>query len=267
MPFTDIFIRRPVLAIVVSALILTLGIQAVSQLQIREYPEVEDSQIYVRTYYPGASARTVQGFVTTPLQERIASANGVEYITSRSDPGTSEITVHVRLGESSSEVLSEVISKANEARSILPPEVEDPVIGTSLGGDGTLYIAFFSEQMSIPQVNDYLQREIQPELATIEGVGQAEITSDRYLAMRIWLDPAKMAALGVTATDVNAALRSDNYVSAAGTTRGALVRASVDAQTDMQSPQEFADIVVRQEGDSRVTIGDVADVELANNDY
>ncbi|MEM6581141.1 MAG: efflux RND transporter permease subunit [Pseudomonadota bacterium] len=267
MAFTDIFIQRPVLAVVVSALILTLGIQAGSQIQVREYPEVEDSQIYVRTYYPGASARTVQGFVTTPLQERIASANGVEYITSRSDPGISDITVHVRLGESSSEVLSEVISKANEARSILPPEVEDPVIGTSLGGDGSLYIAFFSEQMSIPQVNDYLQREIQPELATIEGVGQAEITSDRYLAMRIWLNPAKMAALGVTATDVNAALRSDNYVSAAGTTRGALVRASVDAETDMQSPQEFADIVVRQEGDSRVTIGDVADVELANNDY
>ncbi len=267
MRFTDHFIKRPVLAIVVSALLLMLGAQAATQLSIRQFPEVEKSVIFVVAAYPGASARTVQGFVTDPLQRRIAAANGIEYITSSSNPGVSRIRINVRLGEDTSKVLTEVIAKVNEAKFELPREVEDPIITTTSGDDAMMYMAFLSEQMSIQQINDYLRRVIQPELSTIEGVGEAKVLSDRDFAMRIWLNPAKMAAYGVTAIDVNNAIRRENYISAAGTTRGDLVSTSVDAQTDMQSPDDFANIVVRQAGDKRVRLSDIATLELASADY
>ncbi len=265
--FTDIFIQRPVLALVVSAVLLLLGLQAASQLSLREYPEVEKSVIYVRAAYPGASAETVQGFVTTPLQRRIAAAKGVEYVTSESNPGVAEIEVWVRLGENSTEVMSEVITRVNEARFELPRDVEDPVVTNRTGGDAMMYLALLSEQMSVQQLADYATRSIQPVLSTVDGVGEARILGSGMFAMRIWLNPAKMAAFNVTATDVNDAIQRDNYVSAAGTTRGELVRASVDAETDVQDPQKFAEIVVRQEGDRRVRLGDVATVELASETY
>ena len=263
MSFTDIFIRRPVLAIVISALILLLGIQAASRLSVREFPELERSVIYVQTVYSGASARTVQGFVTTPLQITIAGARGIEYMTSNSLPGVSEITVYVRLGENSSDVLSEIIAKVNEARSDLPRNIESPQISASSGGDALMYLAFHSDQMSIPQVADYLVRSVQPELATLEGVGKATIIGGKFLAMRIWLDPVRMAAFGVTAQDINAAITRDNYISTAGSTEGRLVRATVDAQTDMQTPEAFAALTILQKGEERVRLGDVADVELS----
>ena len=172
---------------------------------MREFPELERSVIYVDTIYRGASARTVQGFVTTPLQIRIAGARGIEYMTSSSNPQLSEIEVHVRLGENSSDVLSEVIAKVNEARGDLPRDIEDPVVTTASGGDAMMYLAFYSEQMSPYQITDYLVRNVQPELATLEGVGKARIFG-RFLAMRVWLDPVRMAAFGVTATDVSAAI-------------------------------------------------------------
>ena len=267
MKFTDIFIQRPVLAIVIAAVMLLVGIQAGTQLSLREYPEVEKSQIFVQAIYPGASARTVQGFVTTPLQRRIAAAKGVDYVTSESNPGLSQINVYVRLGENSTDVLTEVITKINEARFELPREVEDPVVSNRTGGDGMMYLAFLSDQMSVQQTTDYAMRTIQPVLSTIEGVGEARILSGGVFAVRLWLNPAKMAAYGVTARDVNDAVRRENYISAAGTTRGELVRTSVDAQTDVQDPEKFAEIVVRQEGDRRVRLGDVAEVELASDTY
>ena len=267
MKFTDIFIQRPVLAIVIAAVMLLVGIQAGTQLSLREYPEVEKSQIFVQAIYPGASARTVQGFVTTPLQRRIAAAKGVDYVTSESNPGLSQINVYVRLGENSTDVLTEVITKINEARFELPREVEDPVVSNRTGGDGMMYLAFLSDQMSVQQTTDYAMRTIQPVLSTIEGVGEARILSSGVFAVRLWLNPAKMAAYGVTARDVNDAVRRENYISAAGTTRGELVRTSVDAQTDVQDPEKFAEIVVRQEGDKRVRLGDVAEVELASDTY
>ncbi|MEE8292003.1 MAG: efflux RND transporter permease subunit [Candidatus Tectomicrobia bacterium] len=265
--FTDIFVHRPVLALVLSAVMLLLGLQAALQLTLREYPEVEKSVIFVRAAYPGASAETVQGFVTTPLQRRIAAAKGVEYVTSQSDPGVSEIEVWVRLGENSTDVLGEVITKVNEARFELPREVEDPVVSNRTGGDALMYMAFLSDEMSVQQMADYAMRNIQPVLSTVEGVGEARILGSGMFAMRIWLNPAKMAAFGVTATDVNSAIRRDNYISAAGTTRGELVRASVDAETDVQDPDQFAAIVVRQDGDKRVRLGDVASIELASETY
>lgn len=265
--FTDIFVKRPVLALVVAAGMLLLGLQAATELSLREFPEVEKSVIYVTASYPGASAETVQGFVTTPLQRRIASAKGVEYITSQSDPGLAQIEVWVRLGENATEVMSEVITRINEARFELPREVEDPVVTNRTGGDAMMYLALLSEQMSVQQRADYAMRFIQPVLSTIEGVGEARMLGSGLFAMRIWLDPTRMAAFEVTAKDVDDALRRDNYISAAGTTRGELVRASVDARTDVQDPERFAAIVVRQDGDRRVTLSDIAEVELASETY
>jgi len=261
--FTDVFIKRPVLAIVISALLLLLGGQAASRLSVREFPELERSVIHVETVYSGASARTVQGFVTTPLQITIAGARGIEYMTSDSKPGVSDITVHVRLGENSSDVLSEVIAKVAEARSDLPRDIESPRVSTASGGDALMYLSFASDEMSIPQVADYLVRAIQPELATIEGVGKANILGGKFLAMRIWLDPVRMAAFGVTAEDVNEAVNRDNYISTAGSTEGGLVRATVDARTDIQTPEAFSELTVRQRGEERVRLGDVADIELS----
>ncbi|MDX1733627.1 MAG: efflux RND transporter permease subunit [Halioglobus sp.] len=260
--FTDTFIRRPVLAIVVSALLLVLGGTALNRINLREFPELERSVIYVDTIYRGATARTVQGFVTTPLQISIAGARGVEYMTSSSNPGLSSIEVHVRLGEDSSAVLSEVIAKVNEARDELPREIEDPVVTNASGGDAMMYLAFYSQQMTPYQINDYLLRAVQPELATLKGVGRARIFG-RNLAMRIWLDPVRMAAFGVTATDISDAIQRDNYIATGGATEGNLVRATVDARTDMQSVADFEGLVVRQVGEERVRLGDVADVELS----
>jgi multidrug efflux pump len=265
--FTDLFVQRPVLALVLSAVMLLVGIQAGTQLSLRQYPEVERSVIFINTFYPGASAETVQGFVTTPLQRRIAAAKGVEYVTSQSDPGTSQIEAWVRLGENSTDVLGEVITKVNEARFELPRDVEDPVVSNRSGGDAMMYMALLSNEMSVQQRADYAMRFIQPVLSTVEGVGEAQVLGSGNFAMRIWLNPTKMAAFGVTAMDVDGAVRRENYISAAGTTRGELVRASVDAETDLEDPERFAAIVVRQDGDRRVTLGDVANVQLASETY
>ena len=191
----------------------------------------------------------------------------MEYITSSSDPGVSNIQAHIRLGENTSDVLAEVIAKVNEARFELPRDVEDPVVTTREGGDAMMYIALLSEQMTVQQRADYALRSVQPVLSTLEGVGEAELLGSGLFAMRIWLNPARMAAFGVTAKDVNEAVRRDNFISAAGTTRGELVRASVDAETDVQDADSFARIVVRQDGEQRVLLGDVANIELASETY
>ncbi|TGD71911.1 multidrug efflux protein [Mangrovimicrobium sediminis] len=261
MNFTDIFIRRPVLAIVVSCLLLVLGTASIFNVSVREYPEVETSVVQVFTSYPGASAATVQGFVTDPLQERIVTARGVDYMTSNSTAGSSNITVHVRLGENSTEVLNEVIAKVNEAAFDLPREVEDPVVSSSFGGDAMMYIAFYSKQMTTYQITDYLERAVRPELATLPGMGQAQIFK-RKLAMRVWLDPVRMAARGVTANDVREAIQRDNFIAPAGATEGNLVRVTVDADTTLETTDDFAELVVRQVDDERVRLGDVADIEL-----
>ena len=262
MAFTDHFIKRPVLAIVVSSLLLLLGGTALSRINLREFPEIERSVIYIETAFRGASARTVQSFVTTPLQVTIAGARGIEYMNSTSHPSVSEIEVHVRLGENSSDVLSEVIAKVNEARGDLPREVDDPVVTTVSGADAMMYLAFFSDQMTPYQITDYLLRNVQPQLATLEGVGKANIFG-RFLAMRVWLDPVRMAAFGVTASDVSDAIQRDNYISTSGATEGALVRATVDARTDMNSVAEFKRLAIRQLGEESVRLGDVADIELS----
>ncbi len=266
MKFTDLFIKRPVLALVVSALIVLLGFQASRQLPISEYPLVEESQISVSTTYPGASASTVQGFVTTPLQQRIAAAQGVDYITSNSAPSVSTITVHVRLGEDANAVLTQVISKVNEAKGDLPQAALDPVVSLGTPGGALMYVGFQSSELSIEQMSDYLIRAVQPELATIEGVGEAEVLGAKYFAMRVWLDPARMAEYGVTAEDVRDAISRNNYISAAGQTKGEMVLASVTAETDLRDPDKFGEMVVRHQGDQRVRLSDVAELELSSED-
>ncbi len=266
MSFTDHFIQRPVLAIVVSSLLLLLGGAAMSRVNVREFPELERSVIYVETIYPGASARTVQGFVTTPLQVSIAGARGIEYMTSISNPGSSEIEVHVRLGESSRDVLSEVIAKVNEARGDLPSDVEEPVITTATGGDAMMYLAFYSKEMNPYQITDYLLRTVQPELATLEGVGKVKIFG-RFLAMRIWLDPVRMAALGVTAAEVSQVLEANNYLSGVGGTKGDFVKIDLRATTDAISEDEFKALVVGNRGGTLVRLQDIAKIELGSEDY
>ena len=266
MSFTDIFIKRPVLSIVLSALILILGIQSASRLEIREFPKLEKSVIHVETYYPGANAETVQGFVTAPLQQRIAGAQGVEYITSSSIQSRSLITVHVRLGADSNETLTEIITKINEARSVLPREIENPVASTLSPGDSLMYLAFFSKTLDIEQVSDYLIRSVQPEIATIEGVGSANLFGAKYFSMRIWTDPTLMAAMGVTAEDIRIAIKNNNYVATTGSTKGQWVVSSVHAETDLTSTDEFGNIVVRQINERRVRLKDVAEIELASED-
>ncbi len=264
MRFTDVYIKRPVWALVISAFIVLLGLQAASKLSLREFPELERSVINVLTIYPGASADTVQALVTTPLQTTIAGAKGIDYITSNSNPSMSEITVHVRLGENSSDALSEVIAKVNEARAELPRQVEDPIISNSSGGDALVYISFYSDQMSIPQISDFMVRAVQPELATLKGVGKAEILGSNFLSMRVWLDPMKMAALGVTAGDALAALNRDNVIATAGAVQSSLVRATVNPQTDLQTAQDFARVLVRKEGDNKVYLGDIATIGMGS---
>ena len=267
MAFTDTFIRRPVLSAATSLMLLLLGLQAASNLEVREYPKLETGVISVRTLYPGASARTVLGFVTTPLQRYLAKADGIDYISSTSGPGNSTIELHLRLGEDTRSVLSEVIAKINEARYELPSEIEDPIVSNEAPGDALMYIAFFSDELSTPQVNDYLARSVQPVLTTIEGVGEADLLGKKNFAMRVWLHPEKMAAHGVTAEDIREALRRDNYISTSGTTEGTWVQTSVEADTTLSESSEFAAIVIRQEEDRRVILEDVAELELSDQNF
>ena len=263
MAFTDIFIRRPVLATVVSLLIILLGMQALSGLTIRQYPAMENALITVTTAYPGANAEVIQGYITQPIQQSLASAEGVDYISSVSRQNYSVIQVRARLGVDTDRLFTDVMSKAAQVRNQLPAQAEDPVISRQ-AADATalMYISFHSETLSNPQITDYLSRVVQPRLATLPGIADAALLGRQNFAMRLWLDPVRMAALGITASDVNQAVRRYNFLAAAGETKGEYVVTSVNADTDLQSPQQFAAIPVRTEGDSRVLISDIARVEM-----
>ena len=263
MAFTDIFIRRPVLATVVSLLIILLGMQAFNSLTIRQYPAMENALITVTTAYPGANAEVIQGYITQPIQQSLASAEGVDYISSGSRQNFSVIQIHARLGVDTDRLFTDVMSKAAEVRNQLPVEAMDPVISRQ-AADATalMYISFHSETLSNPQITDYLSRIVQPRLATLPGIADAAILGRQNFAMRLWLDPVRMAALGVTASDVNQAVRRYNFLAAAGQTKGEYVVTSVNADTDLQAPEQFAAIPVRTDGDSRVLISDIARVEM-----
>ncbi len=268
MAFTDPFIRRPVLATVVSLLIILLGAQAFSKLVIRQYPQMESALITVTTAYPGANAETIQGYITQPLQQSLASAEGIDYMTSVSRQNFSVISIYARIGTDSDRLFTDLLAKANAVKNKLPQSAEDPVLSRQAADSMALmYISFFSDEMSNPQITDYLSRVIQPKLATLPGMAEAEILGNQVFAMRLWLDPVKLAAYGVTAAEVNDAVRRYNFLSAAGEVQGEYVVTSVNAETDLKTAEAFAAIPLKTAGDSRVLLGDVARVEMGAESY
>ncbi|WP_372874129.1 multidrug efflux RND transporter permease subunit [Pseudomonas sp.] len=268
MAFTDPFIRRPVLATVVSLLIVLLGLQAFDKLTIRQYPQLENALITVTTAYPGANAETIQGYITQPLQQSLASAEGIDYMTSVSRQNVSTVSIYARIGADSDRLFTELLAKANEVKNQLPQDAEDPVLSKEAADASALmYISFYSDQLSNPQITDYLSRVIQPKLATLPGMAEAQILGNQVFAMRLWLDPLKMAAYELSASDINDAVRQYNFLAAAGEVKGEYVLTSINAGTDLKSPQDFAAIPLKTIGDSRVLLGDVARVEMGAQSY
>ena len=268
MAFTDPFIRRPVLASVVSLLILLLGFQAWNKLQIRQYPQMENALITVTTAYPGANAETIQGYITQPLQQSLASAEGIDYMTSVSRQNFSIISIYARIGADSDRLFTELLTKANEVRNKLPQDSEDPVLSKEAADASALmYISFYSKEMSNPQITDYLSRVIQPKLATLPGMAEAEILGNQLFAMRLWIDPVRLAGYGLSASDVTDAVRRYNFLSAAGEVKGEYVVTSINATTELKSAEAFAAIPLKTSGDSRVLLGDVARVEMGAENY
>ncbi|WP_415844282.1 multidrug efflux RND transporter permease subunit [Stutzerimonas zhaodongensis] len=268
MAFTDPFIRRPVLASVISLLVVLLGFQAFNNLVIRQYPQMESALITVTTAYPGANAETIQGYITQPLQQSLASAEGVDYMTSVSQQNVSIISVYARIGADTDRLYTELLSQANSVKNQLPQNAEDPVLNKQAADSTALmYISFYSDQLSNPQITDYLSRVIQPKLATLPGMAEAEILGNQVFAMRLWLDPVKLAAYGLSAGDVNEAVRKYNFLAAAGEVKGQYVVTSINADTELKTPEAFAAIPLKTQGDSRVLLGDVARVEMGAESY
>ena len=267
--FTDLFIRRPVLAVVVNLVILIAGFQSIKSLNVRQYPRSENAAITVTTVYVGASADLVRGFITTPLERAIAAADGVEYIESASKLGLSTITVRLKLNYESTKALAEISSKVDQVRNNLPPEAEVPVINIESADSqfASAYLSFTSEILEPNQITDYLVRVVQPRLSALAGVQRADILGGRTFAMRIWLKSDRLAALGIHPSQVREALAANNFLSAVGRTKGALVQVSLTANTDLRTVEEFRNLVVRQSGDRLVRLRDVADVVLGAEDY
>ncbi len=267
--FTDIFIERPVLAAVVAMLIIVAGMQAVLTLNIRQYPRSENAAVTVTTVYIGASADLVRGFITTPLERAIAGADGIDYLESQSSPGRSVITARLKLNYDATKALSEISSKVDQVRGDLPPEAEVPVINIENADSqrAAAYLRFTSDILRPNEITDYLSRVVQPRFSAIPGVQRAEILGGRVYAMRIWLKPDRMAALNVSPAQIRQALAGNNYLSAVGQTKGALVTVNLTANTDLSTPAEFEQLVIRESGGAVVRLKDVADVSLGAEDY
>lgn len=268
-PFTDLFIRRPVIAIVVNALIIIAGVQAWRSLNVRQYPRSENAVVSVATVYVGASAELVRGFVTTPLERAIASADGIDYIESKSLLGFSLINARLELNYDQTKALADITAKVNQVRNELPPEAEVPSISIESADSqfAAAYLSFSSDVLSQSEITDYLTRVVQPRLSALQGVQRAEILGARTFAMRIWLKPDKMAALHVSPAQVRDALAANNYLAAVGSTKGSLVQVNLTANTDLHSAEEFKRLVVYQHEDTVVRLQDIADVVLGAEDY
>ncbi|KAF1711724.1 efflux RND transporter permease subunit [Pseudoxanthomonas sacheonensis] len=268
MKFTDIFIKKPVLAMVVSLFILLFGMRAFTELNVRQYPELRNAVINISTTYYGADADLIQGFITTPLEREIASAEGIEYMSSTSSAGISTIQAYIRLDQDPNEALTQIAAKVNKMRGQLPPESEDPVIDLQQGQQiAAMYVSFASDTLDNNQITDYLTRVIQPKLVTIPGVQRADILGAGTFAMRVWLKPDRMTALKVTASDVANALQNNNVLSAVGSTKGEMVAIDMTARTDLRNADEFRKLVVREQDGAIVRLGDVADVMLGSENY
>lgn len=261
---SDIFIKRPVLSTVLGLLILLLGLQGFFNLQIREYPEVEETVITVTTVYPGASADLIQGFITAPIASAVATTENVDYITSTSSPSASTVTVNMRLGANPDVALTEVMSKVQQVRSRLPSEAEDPTIVKGTGMTfATMYLAMQNPNMTSEQVTEYIERVIRPRMSTIPGVAEIQVLGGQTYAMRVWIDPIRLAGRGLTAAEVLAAINASNFLAAPGKTKGEFTSYSITMETTLQTPEAFAALPVKSDGADVVRLGDVARVELA----
>src|SRR5256885_56079 len=269
MKFTDLVVKRPVLAIVVNLVILIAGLQAIRSLSVRQYPRSDIAEVQVSTVYVGANADLVRGFITTPLERVIASADGIDYMESTSSQGISTIDVHLKLNYDTNAALTQIQAKVAQVRNDLPPEAEAPVIDlqTSDNQFAAMYIGFSSKDLDQNQITDYLTRVVQPKLTAISGVQRADILGGRTFAMRIWLKPEQMAARGVSPSDVRDALSKNNYLSALGSTKGSAVSVNLVANTDLRSADEFKQMIVKQQNGVVVRMGEIADVQLGAEDY
>jgi len=261
--FTDLFIRRPVLASVVSLLILLVGGMAAFKLQIRQFPETSNTTITITTTYPGASADVIKGFITTPIEQAVASADGIDTLVSSSQQNVSTITLNLRLDANPDRAMADTLSKVNQVRGLLPREANDPVVVKQTGqGFALMYLSFNSDVMNASQITDYLTRVVQPRLQTVEGVANAQILGGQVFAMRIWLDPVRMASFGVSPNDVRAALAANNFTTAAGEVKSDYTQISVNALTSLESADAFGRLVIATHGDALVRLGDIAKIEL-----
>ena len=268
MKFTDFFIRRPVFASVVSLVILLAGLQSIRSLNVRQYPRSDIAVVRIETHYVGANADLVRGFVTTPLERVIASADGIDYIDSSSSQGLSIITVHLKLNYDTNAALTQIQAKVAQVRNDLPPEAEAPEIELTLSDTqfAQMYISFASTDLTPSQVTDYLTRVVQPKLTAVSGVQKAEILGARVFAMRIWLKPDRMAALNISPTQVRQALASNNYLSAVGMTKGSMTTINLVANTDLRTADEFRELVLREANGAVVRLKDIAEVDLGAED-
>lgn len=269
MKFTDLFIKRPVLSICVNLLILVAGIQSFRSMSVRQYPKSDLAIVTINTVYVGANADLVRGFITTPLERTIASADGLEYLESASKQGLSTITAHLRLNFDVNDALTQIQSKVAQVRNELPPEAEAPTINVETQDNrfAAVYLSFYSESLEQNQITDYLTRVVQPKISSINGVQKADILGARTFAMRIWLKPDRMAALDISPSHVRDALARNNYLSAVGNTKGSMIQVNLVANTDLKSKDEFSNLVVRQEGERVVRLSDVADIVLGAENY
>lgn len=265
---TDIFIKRPVLAIVVNLVILAVGWRAIGSLPVRQYPRLESSSIVITTAYIGASAETVRGFLTTPIERVVSAIDGIDYIDSTSTAGVSVVTVHLRLNHSSNAALAEISARLNQVRSELPPEAESPVVDIQRTDKpyATFYVSFTSDAHSLTELNEYLVRVVQPELQTIAGVQRVGIEGKRELAMRVWLDAPKLDALDLTPTDVRAALTRNHFIAAVGRSKGADLQVDLLTDTDLKSADEFGELIVREREGTLIRLKDIARVELGSEE-
>jgi len=267
MRFTDIFVQRPVLATVVSLLILLLGTRAALDMEIRQYPKLESTTVTVTTAYPGASSDLVKGFITNPLQQAIAEASGIDYLTSTSSQGVSTIQARMELNYDANAALAEIQAKVASQRNVLPAAAQDPVI-TSTTGDSTalMYIAFFSSELKVPQITDYLARVVQPKLQALPGVGQAGLLGRKF-ALRVWLDPDRLSAVDMTPREVVDILLKNNYQAGVGNTESDYTKISLTSDTDVADPDQFRDLVIRESEGTLIRLRDIARVELGSESY
>ncbi|HYC30990.1 MAG TPA: efflux RND transporter permease subunit, partial [Gemmatimonadales bacterium] len=262
--FTDVFIRHPVLAVVVNLVLVVVGWRALTTLPVQQYPQIESSSVLITTVYYGASAETVRGFLTTPIERAVSAISGVDYVESTSRAGVSTITVRLKLNHNTTAALAEVTARLQQVRSELPPEAEPPVVEVQRADRpyATFYLSFTSPDRTVPEITDWLLRSLQPQLATLPGVQRVTFEGGRQLAMRIWIDPERLAALKLAPGDVQAALRRNNYLAAVGQTKGDLVQVNLLANTDLRSVEEFNNLIVADRNGAIVRLSDVARVEL-----